>query len=334
MAHNIPSLRTHHPIGRDSDVLGYWKFAEAICEQLSNLKSQHMGLTIGVFGDWGVGKSSVLRMTSERLKHFSATDRFLVVEFDAWRYTKQEELWLALLRKITREIRWQLGFSSLFRVNLELWWTHVESSNLLGVMWQTVRALFTTLTGKLDIALPSISAPFGLRYGTGKSIDVDDFLADFRTMIKAAEKQIVVLIDDLDRCPEDQVVPVLEAIKHLGFHDLDDRQATVKYNLLYGDKNRFHAALDRWIDTAVWPNEPPPLSAYRCVIPTNIAFVLAADKRAIQRAVHIYYKEYHEIQGFDAERFAREYVEKIVQIPFELPRVPSIDMSKLLAAKS
>ncbi|MCS6911271.1 MAG: KAP family NTPase, partial [Anaerolineales bacterium] len=58
-------LLTFHPVDSQGDRLGYRDYAETIAEMLTDLEARHNGLTIGIFGDWGAGKSSVLRMIGD-----------------------------------------------------------------------------------------------------------------------------------------------------------------------------------------------------------------------------------------------------------------------------
>ncbi len=347
---------SHHPFGLKQDRLGYAHYANAICATLARAGIKGTGLTVGVFGDWGIGKSTILRMVKDNLEGrndepegWSPSHQYLVVEFDAWRYTKQEELWVALLRRIVTQIERQIfynntghattfsqaksGLLTLTRLNFNLWLNRLETSRIfwpslvsliirgvaigllvglallvftavetpLGVFsqfvagglvallslllastWSTVLAI---VRGKLDISLPALTRQ---GFDRGLPLIMDDFREDFRTVVETISKNcsFVVLIDDLDRCPFDQVVPVLEAIKHFGYDDVFDTGVA--------GENKLDRAL--------------------------ITFVLAADRRAIERAVSGYYKDFlGQMQADEAHRFAQEYVEKIVQVPFDLP---------------
>ena len=54
-------------------------------------------LTVGVLGDWGSGKTSLMRMAQERL---DAQDGFLTVFFSPWRYEAYEDVKAALIDSI------------------------------------------------------------------------------------------------------------------------------------------------------------------------------------------------------------------------------------------
>ena len=58
-------------------------------------------LTIGVFGAWGSGKTSLLRMLQSTLSKPYKDQRAKVVWFNAWQYGQEEALWRALLARIS-----------------------------------------------------------------------------------------------------------------------------------------------------------------------------------------------------------------------------------------
>jgi hypothetical protein len=355
---HVPS---HHPQGKDGDVLVYSNYAKAICEMLANTTNANTGLTIGIFGDWGMGKSSVLQMvedliTTPSMLNFSESTAFgntisnyspLLVKFNAWRYAHEEELWLALLRRVFNEIENKIGLFPLFKLNIALWWNRLNSSpvfwsslfriiaksiaigiviilflsvlnivlvnesgkfigtiailmagsalafisSVFGHAWGAINAI---LSDKISISLP----PLTLKgFDQGQAIRIDTFLTDLDAILDnfAKRQPIVVLIDDLDRCSPEQVVSILEAIK--------------KFDII--------------------PSIKTDVSREHKFAP--IAFVLAADRRSIEFAVRAHFKDYlGEMTDENRRAFAREYIEKIVQVPFELPPLTSQKLSSFL----
>ena len=78
---------------------------DALRDFLDNV-STRPPLTIGIYGEWGSGKSSVMRMLSGELQE---TGRFVTVWFNAWRHQQEEQLGPALLHAIVREFGRQAG---------------------------------------------------------------------------------------------------------------------------------------------------------------------------------------------------------------------------------
>jgi len=343
-SHITVGVPSHHPRDYDEDNLGYRDYADAFLNQIEELKVNNSGVTFGIFGEWGIGKSSMLHMIKHKLQ---TTNKYLVVEFDAWRYLKQEELWLALLRKIIAAIETR-GPWDIFQINLALFLERVKKASFfsiktfylflisiaIGVLigfllsilniifafqvqiiaWllaggSGVALLFTLIfklietaskaIGKITLNLPKI-VERKPGFDQKQPISIDDFREDFQTIVnKVGVKQtIVVLIDDLDRCPPEQVVPVLEAIKHFGLENLRPNNAKAEGAL--------------------------------------IIFILAIDRDVIEQSIRGYFKDYFQSFGEDKQKdfeissFAREYIEKIIQIHFELPPLSPFQLNLLL----
>ena len=65
-------------------------------------------ITVGVFGTWGTGKTSLMRMVEAALIKQPRRGQGLkahTVWFDAWKYDKEQELWRALLMRVLEAVR-------------------------------------------------------------------------------------------------------------------------------------------------------------------------------------------------------------------------------------
>lgn len=382
-------LPSHHPVGIEDDALSYSKYAESICELIFNGTPENIGLTIGIFGDWGMGKSSLLLMIRDlltvkkqpkswrRLRVIKLLIRWtwtkkrrrairllkalssnqvpepIVITFDAWKYGQGEAVWVGLLRAISGHIDQNLHVWTTVQIQLMLWARRIIWKKLfLQISWFLIRLLFgtvllyiglslvqqaigllhqgtllpwlkatigvtatlaslwTVLGGLVEIVMSAfryllvapVTLPSDLLRQTLVKKDLFSFEVfhnDLVDIIQTIGRPVVVLIDDLDRCPLEQIVPVLEAIKHF----------------------------DTWSSNKKNTSKAKYFS--------NITFVLAADRRAIERAIHIHFKVYQEEMNlFEQQTFAREYLEKIVQIPFELPPLAPWKFAELLDARS
>jgi predicted KAP-like P-loop ATPase len=76
------------------DRLGFAPTADAIVETIKN--ASRRPVTIGVFGGWGTGKTSLMQMAEARLHQ----DKIKTIWFNAWKYSGKEAVWNALIQTI------------------------------------------------------------------------------------------------------------------------------------------------------------------------------------------------------------------------------------------
>lgn len=81
------------------DYLNHSEVAEIICTMIAD--DSLLPLSIGVYGGWGVGKSSILQLVNAQL---SQEDEVIVIEFDAWLYQGFDEAKSALMTVITQAL--------------------------------------------------------------------------------------------------------------------------------------------------------------------------------------------------------------------------------------
>ncbi len=85
-----------------NDSLGFKLYVEALADFLL-ADATFAPFTISVEGEWGCGKSSFMLQLKERIKAQSAGA--VTIDFNAWKYDKQEELWAAFALTVSRSLR-------------------------------------------------------------------------------------------------------------------------------------------------------------------------------------------------------------------------------------
>lgn len=246
-------------------------------------------ITIGVHGDWGAGKSSILEMIEVGL---SGNDEVLCLKFNGWRFQGFEDSKIALIEGIVTglvESRTNLtkATSTVKEVFKRIDWLKVaKKAGGLAVTAFTgvptpdqiggiVNALETMLVNPDQISTHLSSAIEGvksiLKPAATKNVpeEVEEFRKAFEKLLKdAGIEQLVVLIDDLDRCLPDTAIETLEAIRLFVFTE-------------------------------------------------RTAFVVAADEAMIEYAVRKHFPDLPETTG--PRDYARNYLEKLIQVPFRIP---------------
>lgn len=239
----------------ERDLLGYNAYVAVLAEVC--ITPDLAPLTLGIFGSWGSGKTSLMRMLQSNLGTSApgGTTTTETLWFNAWKYEGREEAQAALIHAILNKLEARQGLGNDIKDAIK---KLKDSASILklGKFLTT-----TVLSMKPDI---------------GEFIDCfseeSDKLADsmegfdsrFDQLIaRLGLERIVVFIDDLDRCSSAKVVETFETIK-------------------------------------LFLNTP------RCT------FVIGADAAKIQQAVG-------EVFGVTDTTRQRDFLEKIVQLPFNIP---------------
>jgi hypothetical protein len=252
-------------------------------------------ITIGVHGDWGAGKSSVLEMIEAGLE---SDDKVLCLKFNGWRFQGFEDAKIALIEGIvtglieerslltkaaeeTKKILRRIDLLKVAKKIGGLALTGYAAMHGAGAHTLAIPGMIATLEGwaadpskiKAEDIKGVISGASGLLKPADESPNVPEEIAAFRKefddlLDKAGIEQLVVLVDDLDRCLPDTAIETLEAIRLF-------------------------------------------------VFTSRTAFVVAADEAMIEYSVRKHFPDLPDTTG--PQTYARNYLEKLIQVPFRIP---------------
>jgi hypothetical protein len=220
----IPLL-TDQALGEGNDIdfdgLGFSVYAKVLADATVNTAGP---FSIGVFGEWGTGKTSLMRIVeaelkkrnnAERKKHTHETKKEIItIWFNAWRYEKEEHPIIPLIGTIVKEVEKNEHFLE----NLQN-----EKTSFLKLL----RAVAYGVSLKSKLMIPGfaeVEASFVAKdMLERKNKLTPDPLLDRSLYYEAYENlsahkvpknsRIVIIIDDLDRCFPDYAVKLLESIK-------------------------------------------------------------------------------------------------------------------------
>ena len=248
-------------------------------------------VTIGVHGDWGAGKSSVLEMIEAG---FAGDHDVLCLKFNGWRFQGFEDAKIALIEGIVTGLvekrpAMTKAAAAVKDVFSRIDWlkvakragglaltafTGIPTPDQISAVVGTLEGLFAD-PGKVATKENFTAAIDGvksiLKPGETRNVpeEVEAFRKAFDRLLKdAGIKQLIVLIDDLDRCLPDTAIETLEAIRLF-------------------------------------------------VFTARTAFVVAADEAMIEYAVRKHFPDLPETTG--PRDYARNYLEKLIQVPFRIP---------------
>lgn len=180
------------------DKLGYSDFARAIARGLAQMSSS-AGMVVGIYGPWGSGKTSTANFIISEFEKFDKETRPIVVRFSPWWFTGDPS---DLLQRFFLQLRRELA-----AVKDTVSKTQDLLSSLGGLLDEYSDAL-------ADAPVPYVSkvAKFMKKLRTEKKSpsQIKDAIAE---ILAGQERRVIVVIDDIDRLPPDEVAQVMRLVK-------------------------------------------------------------------------------------------------------------------------
>lgn len=280
------------------DLLGYQVHASLLKDVI--LDKEMLPTSIGIFGNWGAGKSSLMLLLqkeidewvqkttieNEQKETLKVNNLILQIRFNSWKFENYEStkntLIIEILEAIASDISNRkdafekaddlLKRISLLRVGMYVIKKGVQLATASNGLPQEVSDLIPNIDELTDFLEPDEAKALVEELKVQNTVR---FISKFRELferivIAAGYRAIVVYIDDLDRCNPPKVVDCLEAIK-------------------------------LFLNVA------------------NTAFVIGADERIVELAIQ---EKYHVVED-KKERFSpfSDYLEKLIQLPYKLPKL-------------
>lgn len=286
------------------DLLGFKVHADLIAEVIND--SELLPITMGVFGDWGSGKSSILKILSEQLKE--EEDGTFVLYFNGWLFEGYDDAKAALLESIVKEFEENKRFPPEVKQKAKKLIKSVNWMRILGLGFKNIALPVASayLTGGVSI-LPFLAGELskidssdiidklkgdeaeGFLKSLVKDLPEEDpsmlvreFRENFKELIKESKiSKLVIIIDDLDRCQPDRIIENLEAIKL--FLNVE-----------------------------------------------NTAFIIGADPRIVRDAISHRFKVM-DVEPKTGNRIVNDYLEKLIQVPYNLPKLSDSEVETYIS---
>lgn len=267
------------------DLLGYQVHADLLKKIILN--DAMLPISIGVFGNWGSGKSSLMLLLQQSLQEWEKSQQneqhniILQVYFNSWQFESYDSTKLTMIESIlealdkdinTRKDVFERADDLLARINflkVGVFILKKAYDNLTPdwmKKWLPKKDDIDKITGKdkYNNLLEDVT-----KGNTSK------FIATFRELFEdlvndMGYKAVIVYVDDLDRCDPKRIIGCLEAVKLF---------VNVK----------------------------------------KTAFVIGADERIIEYAISQHYPI--QMKKEDISSPFSDYLEKLIQLPYKLPHL-------------
>ena len=267
------------------DLLGYQVHADLLRKIILN--DAMLPISIGVFGNWGSGKSSLMLLLQQSLQEWEKSQQnelhsiILQVYFNSWQFESYDSTKLTMIESIlealdkdinTRKDVFERADDLLARINFLKVGVFIlkKAYDNLTPDW-----LKKWLPKKDDIDKITGKDKYNNLLEDVTKGNTSKFIATFRELFEdlvedMRYKAVIVYVDDLDRCDPKRIIGCLEAVKLF---------VNVK----------------------------------------NTAFVIGADERIIEYAISQHYPI--QMKKEDISSPFSDYLEKLIQLPYKLPRL-------------
>jgi len=86
------------------DFLGRKKFSQHLGKSLLDWKEKE-SLVVAIYGEWGVGKSSVINLAIENIKEIKQNNKPTIIEFNPWNFSEDGNLTKHFFNEIAKELK-------------------------------------------------------------------------------------------------------------------------------------------------------------------------------------------------------------------------------------
>lgn len=231
------------------DILNRGFFAKSLAKTIASY-SNSTSFTIGLYGAWGSGKTSLINMVLEAVESMDANA--VILRFNPWLCSDSQQLISQFFKQMSTAIKFKKPLAE------KAWELIDQYADIFDA---------ASLIPNVGTAVSAVGKIFGKRASERVDLRSKDLQKSKDQIIEklAAEKlKIIVSIDDIDRLSEEEIISVFQLVKAL----------------------------------ADFP---------------NTVYILAFDYDVVIRALS-------KVQHGDG----KEYLEKIIQVPFEIP-APSME---------
>ena len=172
-------------IKKEDDQFSRWNFAERVSEVI--LKRDNPScITIGLYGQWGEGKTSVLNFI---LNILEGNENVICIKFNPWRYTDHDGLLLGFFKAITDSLNQKL-------IN--------NKDKAVGAAKKLLPAA-TSLLGYKEIG--------GAVASFLKFPEIEKLKKRVEELLELEKKRVLIVMDDIDRLENTEIHSLFKLVK-------------------------------------------------------------------------------------------------------------------------
>ncbi|WDL83301.1 AAA family ATPase [Aeromonas bestiarum] len=302
---DLHEFSSDRPITRmDEDLLGRSGFSTDLANAMASWHGKD-SLVVALHGDWGSGKSSIKNMALSRLEEIS-DDKPDVIEFSPWEWAAQDKITASFFQEISKYI----GRSD----------RSTSGKKLAATLKKYGRYLNTgeTVVTGLSAALPTLFVLTTL-IGVGGNFSDDVWvknasasillvLAGWAAVLKWGKVLLDKLTGNIEATEKNQEQSLSDIRQELSGLLLERNTPLI---VVMDDLDRLTSSQLRMVFQLVKANLEFP----------NVVFLLLFQRNLVEDKLN------------DGVQLGRDYLEKIIQVPFDIPKIETTRLHSLLFNK-
>lgn len=202
----------------DQDVLGRENFAKKLANSINKWDGDE-SLVVGLYGEWGSGKSSVVNLALRELENTAKNNENppIFFKFNPWMISEQSDLVQFFLKELAKKLKSssiteedELDRISKELITYSLYFDAVSialssSPNTDVQILSIVINIITKFSSKLG--------SFLAEYNKLKSSTLEQIKEKLDNHIRSIDRTLIVIIDDIDRLTDHEIKQVFQLIK-------------------------------------------------------------------------------------------------------------------------
>lgn len=191
---------------KEDDLLGRDKFARSTAHAL--LRMTYDGTyTVGLFGKWGAGKTSLLNMILQEIHIVESgvdpSSRTIIVHFEPWNFSSTDQLLSQFFIRLINE------FNSVSDEKLNKIAAAIEKYSFAFDLAKAIPIVGDAVS---DVAKGGLSFFSDLTAHGANEKDITTQRDNVIRMLKEQDKRLLIVIDDIDRLSNEQIRCVFQLI--------------------------------------------------------------------------------------------------------------------------
>lgn len=324
----------------DSDmkpVIGVNHLAKTLSGIISSLFPSNTAPMIGIFGEWGRGKTFLMNHIKEEINKRNKDNKDEVwrfIKYSAWKYQESSAIGVCLYDLLKKEfksdqsikdrifcaIRKERRFiivSIVLIVVIFCLFAICKLSitpSIIDVFLFVISIFFLKFffRGEIisKIVIPNVNITY-YRDFLGPNVDIRDsiknLIIEWKKIHKNKKFRLVIFVDDIDRCDETKLVSTIDSFRTF----LDEGETVHSDDRINSDDNKRKADIDTT---------------------TGVVVVAALDEKILVQALKNKYDRQKDKDRKNDSLLTKEYIDKIFCLSIKLPLLTDVEKEEFTSA--